>query len=544
MADMTPRILTFSNAAYVPVTRNWLAHLATLGLAEQATVVTLDSGARTAFPVEQVLHRPAPEPGLAGLWKHRMAVCQEILEAGEALIHSDADAIWLDDPRPRIAACGSEMVFSQGTVWPYDIHERLRLVLCCGFFYLAPTSRVRTLMDQVLQRLDTDGGEDQEAVNRVVAETIGGWDVEEPYEIAFRDTTFRASRRPIHARPDPSLVAVLPHHAFPRRLEEVTREVVVAHPFSEKTGAGTRARLAALGLWRSEADAPAPPTNLTRDRVETAVAAAGASMGDFLEDPSAPPLPERPVRDVEKALGKKLVTGGRFGATFTLALGAGAREALETGRARLQIGSMRPQAEIDGVRIAIDDFSGHVQILIGSAGTVMLGRLGQVRLDVRLGHQGVLLIGDGTTVNQARIIAVNSAILVGRDGLWSDEILVQGFDQHGIVDLATREIINRDRKNVLVGRHAWIGRRATLMPATRIGQGAIIGTGAVVTRDVPPCTAAAGSPARVLREGVSWSRSWLEFDAASTAFFDEVAPLDDSASPAAPHRWPFPRPSG
>ncbi|MCB9159898.1 MAG: CatB-related O-acetyltransferase [Caldilineaceae bacterium] len=45
----------------------------------------------------------------------------------------------------------------------------------------------------------------------------------------------------------------------------------------------------------------------------------------------------------------------------------------------------------------------------------------------------------------------------------------------------------------------WIGARAIILPGVTIGQGAIIGAGAVVTKDVPAYAVCAGNPARVLR---------------------------------------------
>ena len=49
----------------------------------------------------------------------------------------------------------------------------------------------------------------------------------------------------------------------------------------------------------------------------------------------------------------------------------------------------------------------------------------------------------------------------------------------------------------VVGDDATIGANATLLPGVRIGEGAMIAAGAVVTRDVPPWTLAIGVPARV-----------------------------------------------
>lgn len=51
----------------------------------------------------------------------------------------------------------------------------------------------------------------------------------------------------------------------------------------------------------------------------------------------------------------------------------------------------------------------------------------------------------------------------------------------------------------LVQRCASIGSNATILCGVIIGEGAIVGAGSVVTRDVPPWTVVAGNPARILR---------------------------------------------
>ena len=48
---------------------------------------------------------------------------------------------------------------------------------------------------------------------------------------------------------------------------------------------------------------------------------------------------------------------------------------------------------------------------------------------------------------------------------------------------------------VKIGDRAWIGYRAIILPGVEIGEGAVVGAGAVVTRDVPPYTIVAGNPA-------------------------------------------------
>jgi acetyltransferase-like isoleucine patch superfamily enzyme len=49
------------------------------------------------------------------------------------------------------------------------------------------------------------------------------------------------------------------------------------------------------------------------------------------------------------------------------------------------------------------------------------------------------------------------------------------------------------------GNDVWIGANAVIMPeVNRIGDGAVIGAGAVVSRDVPPYAVVLGNPARVV----------------------------------------------
>lgn len=50
-----------------------------------------------------------------------------------------------------------------------------------------------------------------------------------------------------------------------------------------------------------------------------------------------------------------------------------------------------------------------------------------------------------------------------------------------------------------VGNDVWIGREATILPGVTIGDGAIVATGAMVSRDVPAYAVVAGNPARVVR---------------------------------------------
>ena len=54
--------------------------------------------------------------------------------------------------------------------------------------------------------------------------------------------------------------------------------------------------------------------------------------------------------------------------------------------------------------------------------------------------------------------------------------------------------------HVVIGNRVWIGSNATILPGVRIGDGAIVAAGAVVTKDVLPNTVVGGVPARVIKQ--------------------------------------------
>ena len=79
---------------------------------------------------------------------------------------------------------------------------------------------------------------------------------------------------------------------------------------------------------------------------------------------------------------------------------------------------------------------------------------------------------------------------------------------------------NRSRR-VILGNHVWLGRGCTVMPDTTIGNGAVIGTGATATKDIPAMSIAVGVPARIVRSQVTWSRSLDHLDEMSRAYVNQ-----------------------
>ena len=61
------------------------------------------------------------------------------------------------------------------------------------------------------------------------------------------------------------------------------------------------------------------------------------------------------------------------------------------------------------------------------------------------------------------------------------------------------DLTAQPRRRVEIGNDVWLGARCGVMSGVRIGNGAIVGFGAVVTKDVPPYAVVGGTPARVIK---------------------------------------------
>ena len=52
--------------------------------------------------------------------------------------------------------------------------------------------------------------------------------------------------------------------------------------------------------------------------------------------------------------------------------------------------------------------------------------------------------------------------------------------------------------DVIIGNNVWIGDKIIILPGVKIGGGAVIGAGSVVTKDIPDSAIAAGNPAKII----------------------------------------------
>jgi acetyltransferase-like isoleucine patch superfamily enzyme len=113
-------------------------------------------------------------------------------------------------------------------------------------------------------------------------------------------------------------------------------------------------------------------------------------------------------------------------------------------------------------------------------------------------HRDKVLIGSGTYVNRYTIFDAHQQLHVGRGVMIGPHCYFTDAD-HGTSPNASVQSQTMRIAPTIVEDEVWIGAHVTVLAGVRIGKGAVIGAGAVVTRDVPPMAVAAGVPAQIIR---------------------------------------------
>jgi acetyltransferase-like isoleucine patch superfamily enzyme len=119
---------------------------------------------------------------------------------------------------------------------------------------------------------------------------------------------------------------------------------------------------------------------------------------------------------------------------------------------------------------------------------------------------GPVTLGAHVSVNpHVTLDGGRKGILIGAGTRIATRASLFAFD-HGLDPaLEIREQPVRSR-GIVIGCDVWIGAQATVTDGVEIGDHAVVGAGAVVTRDVAPWAVVGGVPARVLGDRRTWSR--------------------------------------
>jgi galactoside O-acetyltransferase len=132
-----------------------------------------------------------------------------------------------------------------------------------------------------------------------------------------------------------------------------------------------------------------------------------------------------------------------------------------------------------GSHVLIDDF-----VFLDGRGGLDIGSWTHVSMFVSIHGRGRVRLGD--FVN----LAAGARLIAGVDSFAGDALV------GAPVPDAYRNV---HRGTIEVEEHAFVGANAVVLPDVTIGEGAVVGAGSVVNKDVAPWTVVAGAPARVIR---------------------------------------------
>lgn len=134
-------------------------------------------------------------------------------------------------------------------------------------------------------------------------------------------------------------------------------------------------------------------------------------------------------------------------------------------------------------------------------GPAMIGDRVSIYRDVVIetGEGGSLIIGSDSSIHpRCQINAYVSGIRIGNGVMIAPSCALYSYDHGFLPDQPIRKQPLQSKGPIIVEDGAWLGYGAIVLSGVRIGKGAAIGAGSVVTHDVPDGAIAVGNPARVV----------------------------------------------
>jgi acetyltransferase-like isoleucine patch superfamily enzyme len=129
---------------------------------------------------------------------------------------------------------------------------------------------------------------------------------------------------------------------------------------------------------------------------------------------------------------------------------------------------------------------------------------------LRLGEDATIILGKNVSSTGPCFISAveGTTVTLGDDVMLASENEIRADDAHPMFDVGTGLRINPAR-DIVIGNHVWVAKRAVLLGGAAIGDGSVLGYGSILKGIVPNNSVAAGSPAKVVRRDIAWERPHL-----------------------------------
>jgi len=109
-----------------------------------------------------------------------------------------------------------------------------------------------------------------------------------------------------------------------------------------------------------------------------------------------------------------------------------------------------------------------------------------------------LELGNNVHINGNAYLRAEGGLYIGDNAHFSRNLTIYTIN-HDYSGEALPYDCRYVKKSVRIDNNVWIGMNVCIIPGVQIHEGAIVGMGAVVTKDVPRCAIVGGNPARVLK---------------------------------------------
>jgi len=126
--------------------------------------------------------------------------------------------------------------------------------------------------------------------------------------------------------------------------------------------------------------------------------------------------------------------------------------------------------------------------------SVLLSAYGEIKVE------GTLRIGEGTFIGRGVMICCRKSVEIGNDCLIAEYVSIRDHDHNFSDTTVPINLQGFSDASVHIGNNVWIGAKTTILKGISIGDNSIIGSNAVVTRDIPCNVVAVGVPARIIRK--------------------------------------------
>jgi acetyltransferase-like isoleucine patch superfamily enzyme len=145
-------------------------------------------------------------------------------------------------------------------------------------------------------------------------------------------------------------------------------------------------------------------------------------------------------------------------------------------------------------------FGKRLELEIAKRGKIRFGRFVWVGDGTKIRcHGGEVVIGQKTVLGQECTISAYRRVRIGEQCVIADRAMFIDFD-HGVVEVERPiRVQGIYMREVEVGSNVWIGYGACVLRGVRVGDNSVLGTSAVVTKDVPANAVVGGIPAKLIR---------------------------------------------